>query len=106
MKRTRLLILSGKIIKFLLFPLIAFQALIFVALAEESSSIWGQVFDKNQNPFPGVRIVITSKESEFQKNLVSDASGFFKLGGFPSGLYSIHCRAKKGFLLSLGALFT
>lgn len=93
MRIGKLFILSRKTLKLLLSLFILVQALISVALAEESSSIWGQVFDEDQNPIPGIKIMISSRESGFQKNLVSDKLGFFKLSGFPSGFYSVRCRA-------------
>ncbi len=87
-------ILSGKTLKLLLSLFILIQILMLVTWAEELSSMWGQVFDEDQNPIPGAKIIISSSESGFQKNIVSNKLGFYNLAGFPSGFYSVSCRAK------------
>ncbi len=93
MRKDRLFILSNKTLRLLLSLFILLPALISIASTEELSSIWGQVFDEDQKPVLGAKIVISSKESGFQKNLISDKLGFYKLGGFPSGSYSVSCGA-------------
>lgn len=93
MRAEKLLILGRKILHFLLSLFIFVQAFISIAYSEETSSLWGRVFDRDQNPIPEAKIMISSREFGFQKNLVSDESGYFRLGGFPSGFYSIRCQA-------------
>jgi len=93
MRTGKLLILGGKILHFLLSLFIFVQASISIAYSEESSSLWGRVFDRDQNPISQAKIIISSREFGFQKSLVSDELGYFRLCGFPSGFYSVRCRA-------------
>jgi len=93
MRTDKLLTTASKVLQVLLSLFIIVHSFISIVYSEESSSIWGQVFDRDQNPISGVKITVSSREFGLQENLVSDESGFFRLCGIPSGFYSIRCQA-------------
>jgi len=93
MRKDTLLSFDSKVLRLFLFLFISVSTFISPAYPKESSSIWGQVLDEEKNVFPGSKIIISSRESGFQKSLISDESGFFKLSGLPAGFYSVRCQA-------------
>jgi hypothetical protein len=72
---------------------IVILALASVVRPQEAALLWGRVQDSDGRHFPGVRVVMTVKDSGRPIETVTDERGFFRLVGLPFGEYSVRFEA-------------
>lgn len=80
------------------FYLVFFILLVFAfsqkLYAYEYGTLWGHVVNTDHKPLHNVRILISKKERDFNKILVTDRAGLFQILGLPLGKFTAQFEAE------------